>query len=487
VQQRRIEPSHVLGPDVLPGLYSSALSPDGTRAYANLHTQVVDAGGAISHHAPDLAAAAAVLLTLVMLIPIVRRMRRAQAVGQPYCRRCNYHLAAHSGGPCPECGLDQSKAPPVKGRRITRRVAGPVAIIVLGAAFFGAARLVGRDSPLLDPGWTLDSDRSWLKQPAFKWASRFVVPGENLVEIDTMSGKVIRTIVRRRAPTYLQLELTPDGRGVYLVSPKQMGLDLVSMTSGRVLSRFRPKGTFRYEVGGQSVIGHSPDGGSAVVSYWDGSEEAHAAVWDLGNESHRVIASTRAYVDAAGGRSANWGRQFLMRRWGTSPEVISVPLFMESFPTKSYQVRLFDEAGTALSDYDIVGHANHNSVPVVYPSGEAMFVTAAALSGVSVISPSDGALLQKLILPDGDRAWDKLKLSPDAGYLLVPGFKSVYIRDLRSKKWMMTLSKPAELIAPRPTMDEACTRVVAVSQVGKPSPTGVPRRNQAIIIWDLNE
>jgi hypothetical protein len=485
VQPRLIEPSHVLGPEVLSGLYSSALSPDGTRAYANLHTRVLDAGGAISHHAPDLAAAAAALLTLVMLIPIVRRMRRPQVVGESYCRRCNYHLAAHAGGPCPECGLEQSKVSPVKGRRIARRIAGPFAIILLGVALFGVVRFVGRGSPYLDPDWTLSAEYSWLKLPTFKWAARFVTMGERLVEVDTTSGEVVRTIVRRRAPTYVQLELTPDGRGVYLVAPKQKGLDLVSVASGRVRSKFRPGGTFLCETGGRSVIGHSPDGESAVVSYWDSSDDAHAAVWNLRDGSHRVIASTRAYIEPAGGRNSNWGRQFVLSRWESAPEVISVPLFMESFPTKSYRVRLFDQAGSPLSEYDIVKYANHTSVPVVYPGGEAMFVTAAVMGGISIIDPGNGALLQKLILPGNDQAWDKSTLSPGASHLVIPGFKNVYVRDLRLKAWVMTLSKPRDLIAPRPHMDEGCTRAIAVSQISRRAGAGTALGNQALIVWDL--
>src|SRR5262249_50806550 len=77
-----------------------------------------------------------------------RAIRQRRVVGDPYCRRCNYHLAnlkePEAGPPrCPECGVDLLKRRPVRGRAVWRRFI-PVGVAVLVLALGYGAMWVGR-------------------------------------------------------------------------------------------------------------------------------------------------------------------------------------------------------------------------------------------------------------------------------------------------------------------------------------------------------
>src|SRR5438128_979293 len=73
-----IPPKLVLDYSDLGDLFSAALSPDGSRLYALLHAQFIDLGQAVAHYWPEWGAGVAALAVLILLVPLIRRLRRRQ-------------------------------------------------------------------------------------------------------------------------------------------------------------------------------------------------------------------------------------------------------------------------------------------------------------------------------------------------------------------------------------------------------------------------
>ena len=56
-----------------------------------------------------------------------------------------------------------------------------------------------------------------------------------------------------------------------------------------------------------------------------------------------TVAETASYLDSRGGRPVPYGRPFFLR--GVAPlRLLSIPSFMEAFPTQQYTLRFHDQA-----------------------------------------------------------------------------------------------------------------------------------------------
>jgi hypothetical protein len=494
-ESQKIQPRLVLDYTDLGDLHSAALSPDGTRLYALLHAQFVDLGQAIAHYWPEWGAAAIALAVLILLVPLVRRLRRRQTDGDPYCRRCNYSLrdrTADQACVCPECGLDLAKRPPIRGRRAWKRAWPIAALLALVLGAYGSlwAFKVRREVVWLHPQWCSTAALKWCDKPSMAWLTQFKRKGDLVIASDASTGERLRIVCGRASATYFRLVLTPDGSGLYLVRTDSSGIDLVSVGSGRTRATFTAgprgapgaggagRGEFCYDIGGDAVIGHTADG-SVLLSYWSDSKAlASAVLWNPTTGKTTIIATTKAYIDERSGRSFCQGRQFVRVGTAEPVQVISTPLFMEAFPTKTFEVRWFGQDGAETRKVDLKESVAPHEYPAITPAGD-----------LAIFSEQYGRALISLDLQTGEEAG---RISAEVGTgppvfaadgvrLLVPARDGVLIRDTARKQWTALLREPQGFYGARHVTSPTASRAAAVFQ-GQPVANKFPFR---AAIWDI--
>jgi hypothetical protein len=495
------QPTHVMDFSDVGDLYSAALSPDGSLLYVLVHGAFVDVGAVVAQYWPEWGAAGAGLLALPLLIVFIRRLRREQRDGEPYCRRCNYNLSARTPDQsrCPECGVELAKRTPVRGRRAWKRAAPWLAalLVVLGA--YGAlwAFRVPRGAAWLNPGWASASALKLVDRKGLEWLKQYRKQGDVVIEVDASTGERRRTVCGRASSTYFHLVMTPDGSGFYLIRADGNGVDLISTRTGAARATFQPappmrlspakgapsRGDFCSEVGGNAIIGHTADG-SAILSYWsDSSAVASATVWNPATGEVTHVASTPAYIDNRSGRSYCTGRQFVRVGRVEPVQVISVPLFMEAFPTKSFEVRWFDWAGNQTRTVDLKTTVSPHGLPAVMPDGQ-----------LAIFAEQYGKSLISLDLNTGEEAGrvdlDNIGLlspvlAPDGIRLLVGGMRgmrAIQVRDVQRREWTSSLASPTGFYGPRAITSPTAGRAAAVFQGPQKGPA---KWTFCAAIWDI--
>jgi hypothetical protein len=271
--------------------------------------------------------------------------------------------------------------------------------------------------------------------------------------------------------TYFQLVLTPDGSGFYLNRRASDGIDLVSIANGHVAASYvvapnlgAPKGRseFTYEIGGDAVVGHANDG-SAVLSYWSDSKAiAYAVVWNPKTGKSVTIATTPAYVDQRGTNFCQ-GRQFIMAGRTDPVRVISTPLFMEAFPTQTYQMRWFGPDGSETRKVDLKTTVAPHGLSAVTPDGSLAFFSEQYGRSVIAIDLATGTQVGELDLAENTGSAE-LVATADGVRLLVAGFKWIGVRDIQRKAWTAFLQPPPTYYGARAITSPTPSRAAAVFQ-----------------------
>jgi WD40 repeat protein len=167
---------------------------------------------------------AAVVSAAALQASLRRRWNRRQAVGQEYCRRCNYLLTGNVSDKCPECGSGLSGRGRMKGRSRRWGLAWRVALLVpcVLVLRYGKRHLPEgwRNAVSARIHWRVtDVDggvRRWLESCDIS-ADRWFQSVERLLEVDPSTGDIARTL--REAPWNPSSDsramiTTPDGRWI---------------------------------------------------------------------------------------------------------------------------------------------------------------------------------------------------------------------------------------------------------------------------------
>jgi hypothetical protein len=493
---------------------SAAFAPDGEALYVHLGVQAVNLWPSLVALWPEALGGVVVLATLALAWVVFRRHRNRQIKGMPHCRRCNYELTPQvrprdesdstgslfpftwsPGVMCPECGTGLDQARPVLGRGLARRVAPTFAVwlcIVLGYGSMFALGVPRR-------GWVsewLDLSSTWLVSHADSWAIRWLSPRvdscDRVIEVDPATGAQRRIVATRWGYSVFELTLTPDGSTLFLSGGRD-SLLAIDVQSGRALNRVRLPGQAGVEHRRPAVIGFSPDGTDAYVQWWNIAENKSGVsrwIWRTGTSAATLVEEA-GYVDGQAGRASNWPRGFVLRdHRGTtdsspSPRFVSVPNFMESFPTKSFVMRVH-EGGSLARDMSVLPLPDHLSDPAVTLDGSTAILPSEYGSHVSGFDLDTGSMIGSIAAPDPATA-GQCVLSRGNRYLVTDGIKGTCVRDTELKKWILSLHPPSGLYAPSSTVSADGRWVAAVCQGHTTTPTGQRGYVHRVVVWDLGD
>jgi hypothetical protein len=438
--------------------------------YVLLHPESIDLWALAVHYWPEVFGGFSGLAAIIGAVLIGRVARRPRQRGEPYCRRCNYHLVhlarpdpalpkkfiVDEGARCPECGVELGKRPPLRARRAVVRIlpiAAPVGAVVIAYGLLMALGVArdGRASEWLyfSSGivnrWDAAHKPAWMK-PWRRAVSR-------VVAVDPGTGTVVRTVCERREETWINLGLTPDG-GSFFLQGARSTLLRISARSGRTLGSLtvpRINGTGQDE--SAAVVGFSRDGNTVFLACLDEpGQRSQLWAWDLATGGHRIVIDEPAYVV----QNRAQIRRYLMGE--TSPDrFLSITSFMESNETQKYTVEVFGADGSLQRSFDLpVFSQNHpgglmaTSGPAVTPECGTMFgwFDVGCLLEADIESGSRTGLLK---CPDERGGFLFSPIVSKDGRLLGGGayVGSIFIRDIRAHAWLARLTHDGSLIAPQ--------------------------------------
>lgn len=483
-----IEPTHHIPFDGIDSIFALVFLPERNSVLVHTHAPALSYWRLGVTYWPEIAAIIVGLIALVCLWRIVRTLRRPRTNGEPYCKKCNYHLATlEHDAKCPECGRVIAKVQ-ISGRRLRRRLAVPVTIFLTGPG----AVIVVLIAPMprtqyMKDWWYIDASRlhEFATAHEIEWILEAETDGDRIFEVDLASGEVVRTIYAHDGRTYWHMSHTPDRRTIILSrSPKGFGAGLaaIDVSAGRRAASMRLPGEGSY-------IGMSPSKRGAVrpwiqpeqvvVAYVDRTtEESVVAVWDIESSEFERIASLPVYYR----EQRLHPPVFHLGAEGKGCGFFAIPDFMEAMENDEYVVHRFD------SDSDLIAIDVHD-IDTYDPSGTAAFdQTRSRL----YISRRYGERIDSIDLLSGDvekfAPWrpvgfgiESMMIIHGDRYLLVANSdNNVSIVDLEQPGRIMRLTYPDELFAP--ALFAGGSWVGVVCQAQSPLQRVYP---QEVVVWDL--
>ncbi len=241
MQQVSLQPTHdlVLSDPANWRLDALAFAPDG-RLYAEVSGDSFNLWAMLVFYWPEVLGAFLGLLLLWLAWSWLRTVRRPQTPGSPHCRRCGYDRSGLvQQQRCPECDSDPLRNRPLIGRRRLRRLAVPLCVAaIVGVAYGGmyAGRVPRRGSLSELFSWPSPRLAALAAETKSTWLLQHRGRPRRLVEIDPVTGSVVRT-VRRLAPiSALRLSISPDSRTA-VTTLWEGELTAIDLASGRVRRR----------------------------------------------------------------------------------------------------------------------------------------------------------------------------------------------------------------------------------------------------------
>jgi hypothetical protein len=476
-------PTHQVVFPYTSGVQTAAFGPDGASVYCCAHTYPINVWAVIVHVWPEALGIVVGIVTVVCGIIILKAVRRPRREGISYCRKCNYDLTGQSGSTCPECGRDTANRGSVLGKTLLRRVALPAVVwfvFTAGYSVLWTCRIPRDNAASRWIEWPSKSLARWSDEHQVAWLQRLKSFGEDIVRVDLATGGT--TLVRERLhSTYMNLTVTPDGRSLILADDG--GPVLMDLATGHEHGAVTLPGGL-VDIQGDQVLGYSRDGSAAYVQWFDEPRcVTGVSAWTLATGKLATLVETPAYTDptASGGRG-HWSRRFVRIGESDPPRFVSVPTFMEAFPTKSFEVRVHGAGSEIVNRYRVPG-ANPSALPVITPDGSKMFLSGQH-GGAIGVEPSSGESLGALDLHGG--IGEALSLDASGDLLCIPGSHSVILRDTVARAWAGEYALPGGTFAPRPRISSDGKWLMATCQL--PVPPGQSVTNyysHELVLWRL--
>lgn len=484
---------------------SAALSPDGKTVYFGVVGDAMRPDLLLDAAAPYLAVLFGVLGLLILVLGVRRVATRPQHSSKSYCRKCNYDLtpsSAPSSTPsvCPECGTSLATRPPKRGRRKARRLLPPVALAAL-CIVFTAALLI---APLWS-GPTLRALGLGLVDPP-PFVRRVLSPAvqkqsvgmsERLLSAPALGGTPtpLRTIIRMFAP----LAIAPDGTS-FFAGDIARGLFQYDARTGRRIQRAPMSDRVMVEVNTHSIIGFTPDGRGAYVQWSTRDMKPGVAMrisgtcgvslWNLDTNTIQDVFSTVPWSEPP--NNFPQPGPFWMQSSHPDWRFIQTPSFSQAYATKLWPVRAFTLEGKQ----DLASHPNidPSGAPAFSREAGLVFTTANYGEKLVAISAKDGSIVGE-ITPQSriGRFGDSLAFCELRQWLAVPDIRNtIFIRDIRAKKWIAALAFPTDCYAPRINFSDDGTTLAAVFQRNVPlnapgTKVGGINATHDLIVWDLRQ
>lgn len=477
-----------------------AFSPDSTAMYVQLRLEAIDPVDVVRAYWPEALGAGVGIAALVLLWLALRVVRRRRRPGHWHCRRCNYDLTGlavpltdDGAAPCrcPECGVDVANRTPVRGRRLSLRLAPllvPVALLLGGYATLWIAAVPRATAMNRDAYWPSTTLASWVQSWQVAWLMPFLRSVDRIVAVDPASGRRLRTVYTGSFVTYFPLVLTPDGGSLFL-SGGSGRLLRVDTRSGRVLGAAVRPGGSETTGGWQRVIGFSKDGAEAyAVHLHDAELKTRVYGWDLASGRQRLLAETDAYEEIlSGGRRGTFAREYFVQ--SVEPlRFVSVPDFMERYSGQRDYVARLQGAGRP-PDREIPWPAitGPTQPPVLSADGRRFYIQEET-HAVRVMDLHTGEETWFTTAGLFDTGLDQLVLSRNGRWLFWSMHGgAILARDLNSESWAARCHYDEELIAPALSVSPDARWLVGVGFYSRASADGTAGEcfDHELLIYDL--
>jgi hypothetical protein len=483
-----IPPNHLIQFPQGPSVTSLVFSPDGSTLYATVQSSLLNIGAVLDATAHYWFTPLAAIVLLIAFLRIRRILHTPQVAGQPHCARCNYNLAGHRSGPCPECGVDPTQRKPRPGRTTRRRLAPwlatsiPLVVAAIVLWIWIPRWSVGAFSRLDIMSESLGPLADKHLQGRLRW--RVTRGLTHIMQIDPRTGAWTRLHFHRAER--LDLTLSADGRHYYRVrfDAKPYRLEFARLDSGEVVSSI-PVGEVPFH--GNFIAGHSDDGSEVYFTTGDANNRTSTLIaWNPITGRQRTVATTPSFSDPQLPRGLL--RPFL-RVPGRSPAVfVNFPNPSEVFRTNQRIMHFFAEDGRPLSTIDLSAFPIADESPVFTHDGNHMYMPqriGRGATGIHRFTVDDllAGTVNPSVLPIGQIASDEVAVSPDDRFLLVDAFYGIFLRDTPAKRWYATLVVPEPYYGVKFTPSPDNTTVAGFAQ-DRPDPTQ-NRHVHPLLIWTI--
>lgn len=467
-------------------VYSVQFSPDSRTIYCLADGKSIDLWKAGLDKWPQVVGGALGLVVLLYALVLRRVLKRPQARGEPYCRKCNYNVVSQAvteesnvlvpyrfspGVLCPECGIDLSRKVPRRGKPAARRLWFPSCALALCTVAYAWMLLGGFPLPSTQHRPYIWS--AWIDGLAERhrigWLLKHQTRTARIMMVDVKSGTVtgpLRSFISAwMNPT---MRISPDGR--FLAVPEITNkLRWVSTRTGRVVAT-TTGGEFRAFQEAGIVVGFDGPGDDPWV-YFAGAEPAGNTCklhrWRPSTGEQVVVFEEPAYVMtySNGVKAPVVPCYELLHRPG-GLALLSAPSSVQAYAEKTYALRVRDFNGRSLGEIrppqPIV-----SSPLLLTPDGATIYLVERPfmVGGWDLVR---GESLGQLRLEPPELPLDKAAISSDGRYLFFAVFPAdILVRDVMSRKWCARLKVPAGMIAPEliPSPDGRVVVAVPFSEV----------------------
>lgn len=483
-----IEPAHHLTFGEPPEVQGIMFDPDGVTAYVHLHAQSINVWDMLLSVMPWIMLAVGVIVILITLRVGYRRIKDKDIVGRFYCGKCGYELQTQEPRcVCPECGVDPADRTPRAGKRLLRRLALPVVTVVITLIVGSVASVASQWAPKDVLSWPSQRLAEMAVEKGWSRLDPFLRKGDWIRRFNLETGQFGRTVLRRSSLTYGRMTVSPDGSSFYRFSYRGAGprVERINIASGRAVGRLPLPDGSRAHIHASLVISHERDGKDAMVFYMHEPTKKHRLIrWDIETDTHTVVFEEQAWVPGSGYPVE---RVLIPVSPETGGVYLSTPTFMESYDRRLHEFRLLDASGTIVRTIERTGYG-YDGGPVVTQDGQWMFNLGTYGAPIIADNPSTGESRGTLSLEDPLQTSSTLTMAPDDRHLLL-SYESVYVRDIRAKRWVAKLVGAEGTFAAEPFLS-ADARWHAVVSQRRPTAAEAARGVQYahdLVIWDVSQ
>src|SRR5690606_26844119 len=162
------------------------------------------------------------------------------------------------------------------------------------------------------------------QQPRFGWI-RGRANGEQIVEVDLTTGRIVRRLPLRRSLGWMPAVLSPGGERI-AVSGGEGRVQLISARSGRVIAQMRHD-HLRLGVRGRNIAGFSADGESVYIAYAAGDPPRERLIrWDWRSGEQETIIETDLWEEMTRSQGRmRYVRQYQLAGEGDELRFFSLP------------------------------------------------------------------------------------------------------------------------------------------------------------------
>jgi hypothetical protein len=248
-------------------------SEDGRDLYVFMMSRRVNAWALMVYYWPE---ALAGILGIAGFRWLARSLRRARALGEFHCFKCDYLLKGIAGPRCPECGLELKPGNRVRGEG-KKRVLLPLILLLAVAGWYATGRNAFTRTGCVGDWmvWRWEGLAYWGEDRG--WVERHTQWQEEVMLVDLEGKRPMRRVcwveslaeVERPSSETLNGCLSADRRFLFRVAGID-GWEQVDLRTGRVVQRAR--GLWLYSV-------RAPETGPANILY--GTDGASVGAWDI--------------------------------------------------------------------------------------------------------------------------------------------------------------------------------------------------------------